>query len=208
MTMIKEACVEGIAQALHAQELGADRIELCENLAVGGTTPSIGTIIMCKKSLLIPVIVMIRPRGGDFIYSEYESEIMANDIDACRHAGADGIAIGALDKSGNIDMGLLLKLLKKSGHMQVTFHKAIDVSSDIEREFIRLRDSGLVTRVLTSGGAPDATGGAGMINRMIRISGGKIKIVVAGKVTDKNLEVVSRMIPAQEFHGKRIVGIL
>jgi len=206
--MIREACVEGINQGMEAQELGAERIELCENLAVGGTTPSIGTVITCKKILNIPVIVMIRPRGGNFVYSSTETEVMANDIEACRQAGADGIAVGLLDRIDEIDMGGLLKLLKRAGNMQVTFHKAIDVTKNIEREFLRLRDSGLVNRVLTSGGKDDAITGAPVLNKLITLSEGKINIVVAGKVTDQNLAELARLIPANEFHGKKIVGNL
>jgi copper homeostasis protein len=206
--MIKEACVEGFAQAFRAQESGADRIELCENLDVGGTTPSIGTVIMCKKVLKIPTIVMIRPRGGNFIYTDYETELMSHDIEACRNAGADGIAIGLLNAKNEIDIGALLKLLKKAGKMQVTFHKAIDSTQNIEKEFIRLRDSGLVARVLTSGGAPDAISGAAVLNKLFTISERKINIVVAGKVSNQNLQGISSIIPAKEFHGKKIVGNL
>jgi len=206
--MIKEACVEGFAEALRAQELGADRIELCENLAVGGTTPSIGTITICKKYLKIPVIVMIRPRGGDFVYNEHEIEIMEEDIRTCLSAGADGIAIGLLTRKGEIDMPCLHKLIKQAGKMQVTFHKAIDVTRDIENEFIRLRDSGLIHRVLTSGGTSTALEGAGMLKKLIGLSKEKITLLVAGKVTHLNLYDLNKLIPAGEFHGKKIVGDL
>lgn len=204
--MIKEACIEGFSQALRAQELGADRIELCENLAVGGTTPSIGTIITCKKHLKIPVIVMIRPRGGNFIYDRFELGIMEDDIRACHSAGADGIAIGLLNKTGEIDLPNLQRLVKLAGKMLVTFHKAIDVTRDIEKEFLRLRDSGLAQRVLTSGGAPMALEGSVMLNRMIALSEGRITVLVAGKVTVSNLHDLAKLIPAHEFHGRKIVG--
>ena len=101
--MIREACVENLSEALIAQERGADRIELCDNLAAGGTTPSYGTILTCKKHLSIPVIVMIRPRGGNFVYSPLEVDSMLEDIRICQNAGADGIATGALTTSGHID---------------------------------------------------------------------------------------------------------
>jgi copper homeostasis protein len=204
--MIKEACVEGFAEALRAQELGANRVELCENLAAGGTTPSIGTIITCKKYLKIPVIVMIRPRGGDFVYNEQEIEIMAEDISASLSAGADGIAIGMLTRKGAIDIPCLHKLIKQAGKMQITFHKAIDATKNIENEFLRLCDLGLVHRVLTSGGASTALEGAGMLNKMIGLSNGITTILVAGKVTHSNLNDLSKLIPAGEFHGKKIVG--
>jgi copper homeostasis protein len=203
--MIKEACVEGFAEALRAQELGADRIELCENLAAGGTTPSVGTIMACKKYLSIPVIVMIRPRGGDFIYNKVELEIMSNDIHACLKAGADGIALGLLTPSGEIDMKGLQHLAGNAGNMQVTFHKAIDAARDLEREFERLCASGMVNRVLTSGGAPTAFEGASMINNMISVSRDRVTVLVAGKVSRANLDELSRLIPAREFHGRKIV---
>jgi copper homeostasis protein len=206
--MIKEACVENFSQALRAQELGADRIELCDNLAEGGTTPSRGTLVACRKYLKIPVIVMIRPRGGDFVYDPVELEIMADDIRTCLAAGADGIAIGVLTRDGEVDLPGLRNLLVQAGSMQVTFHKALDETRDIEKEFLRLRDSGLINRVLTSGGKPTALEGAGMLNRMIGLSDGKVTVLPAGKITADNLTELSGIIGADEFHGKKIVGDL
>jgi len=206
--MIKEACVEGFTQAIRAQQLGADRIELCENLAEGGTTPSVGTVLTCKKYLHIPVIVMIRPRGGNFIYTMQEIEIMLHDIEACVSAGADGIAVGLLTSRNEIDLTGLDYLVKRAGNLQITFHKAIDTTYNILNEFIRLRDSGLVHRVLTSGGADTAAEGAEVLKKMISISNGNPAILVAGKVTSENLGSLSTLIPAEEFHGKKIVGEL
>jgi copper homeostasis protein len=206
--MIREACVEGYCEALRAQELGAERVELCDNLAVGGTTPSWGTIVTCKKYLKIPVMVMIRPRGGDFVYNETEMEIMAEDIRMCRKAGADGIAIGLLTPDREIDLTGLHDLVKNAGIMQITFHKAIDETADIERETVRLAKSGLAQRVLTSGRAATAMAGEHMINRMITLAGRSLTILAAGKVTRENLDELSRRIPAKEFHGRKIVGDL
>ena len=206
--MILEACVENFSQAMRAEELGANRIELCENLAVGGTTPSLGTITACKEHLTIPVIVMIRPRGGNFVYSAVEREIMAEDIRTCLTAGADGIAIGLLTRSGEVDMQHLVELVKLAGAMKVTFHKALDETRDIEKEFLRLRDSGVVQRVLTSGGAQTAMEGSEMLKKMIGLSNGKINVVVAGKVTMENISELKTIIPAHEFHGKKIMGYL
>lgn len=208
MNVIKEACVEGFSQAIKAQDQGAGRIELCENLAEGGTTPSIGTIVMCKKYLSIPVIVMIRPRGGNFVYSQKEFETMAYDIDACRSAGADGIALGVLTSKNEVDIPALKSLLKHAGKMQVTFHKAIDATTDIENQFRILCESGLVHRVLSSGGKETAYQGAGTLNKMLTIAQSRIHIIVAGKVTRENLPEISSIIPAEEFHGKKIVGDL
>ncbi len=205
--MILEACVENLSEALIAGERGADRIELCENLAVGGTTPSFGTIAMCKKLLNIPVIVMIRPRGGNFVYSPPEVDTMIEDIRICRKAGADGIAMGMLTASGQIDLDILKQLISEAGPMQITFHKAIDETGDIEKEIQKLKNTG-IHRVLTSGGAPTALEGSRMLNRLIRMTAGSLVILTAGKVTSGNLDTVSKLIPSIEFHGRKIVGDL
>ena len=205
--MIREACVENLSEALIAQERGADRIELCDNLAAGGTTPSYGTILTCKKHLSIPVIVMIRPRGGNFVYSPFEVDSMLEDIRICQKAGADGIATGALTASGHIDMPVLRRLIREAGSMQITFHKAIDETGNIETEIQKLKDTG-IHRVLTSGGAPTAMEGSRMLNTLIHLTTGSLVILTAGKVTSENLEALSRLIPSTEFHGRKIVGDL
>jgi copper homeostasis protein len=205
--MIKEACVENLSEALMAQERGADRIELCENLASGGTTPSYGTIITCKKNLSIPVIVMIRPRGGNFVYSNLEVDSMVEDIRICKKAGADGIATGALTSAGDIDLPILRRLIHEAGSLQITFHKAIDETRNIETEMEKLKDTG-IHRVLTSGGAPTAMEGSRMLNKLIHLTDGKLVILTAGKVTAENLDALSRLIPSTEFHGRKIVGDL
>jgi copper homeostasis protein len=202
--MIKEACVEGITEALRAQDLGADRIELCENLAVGGTTPSLGTVITCKRLLKIPVIAMIRPRGGNFTYSQAELDTMLADIRSFLEAGADGIAAGVLTPGKRVDLTVLMQLIQEAGNMQVTFHKAIDETEDILREFSLLTTTG-IRRVLTSGGAPTALEGRAVLNEMLGMARG-ITVVVAGKVTSANLADLQSLIPANEFHGRKIVA--
>ena len=131
---------------------------------------------------------------------------MASDIEAIKMAGADGIAIGMLTQKEDIDLAQLLKVIRHAGSMQITFHKAIDATRNIEREFLKLRDSGLVHRVLTSGGAETALKGAPVLNNLLHLTEGKIRIVVAGKVTSENLQEICKLIPADEFHGKKIVG--
>jgi copper homeostasis protein len=205
--MIREACVENLSEALIAQERGAERIELCENLAEGGTTPSYGTIVTCKKHLSIPVIVMIRPRGGNFVYSPLEVDSMLEDIRICQEAGADGIATGALTASGHIDLQILRRLINAAGSMQITFHKAIDETGNIETEIQKLKNTG-IHRVLTSGGAPTALEGNRMLNKLIHLTTGSLVIVTAGKVTSQNLDTLRRLIPSTEFHGRKIVGDL
>lgn len=205
--MILEACVENISEALDAEKLGASRIELCDNLHVGGTTPSYGTITVALNKLKIPIMVLIRPRGGNFVYSEPEVEIMKKDIIACRDLGVKGVVIGALLPDQTIDTKLISELMLLAKPMEITFHKAIDDTADILSEIKKLKKLG-VNRVLTSGGKKTAIDGADTINKMVDICQGKVGIVAAGKITYLNLELVRQLIRADEFHGKLIVGKL
>ena len=132
--MVIEECVENINEALRADSLGANRVELCENLKIGGTTPSAGTISVAKKVLNVPIMVLIRPRGGNFIYSNNEIEIMKHDIRVCREIGVHGVVIGALTKEHTIDVELVNELVDLAGPMEVTFNKAIDKTFNILEE--------------------------------------------------------------------------
>lgn len=205
--MIKEACVGNINEALRAEYLGADRLELCENLLVGGTTPSAGFIAIAKKILKIPIMVLIRPRGGDFVYSANEIEIMKRDIEVCKEICVHGVVIGTLTKEHSIDIDLTNDLLSLARPMKVTFHKAIDYTSNIIEEFKKLLKTD-VDRMLTSGGAETAFEGKQVLNELVKISEGKIKIISAGKVMQDDLPRLQKLIISEEFHGKKIVGDL
>ncbi len=202
---LKEVPVESFAEALRARDLGAGRIELCDNLHVGGTTPSYGTIRICKEKLNIPLMVMIRPRGGHFIYREEEIEIMEADIRICKRLGVQGIVTGVLTGSGEVDMEIMKKLTALARPLQVTFHKAIDETADPLRAIGQLISLG-IDRVLTSGGKATAEQGSVLMNRMIRKAGGRIIIMPSGRITRENLHEIRHLIPAQEYHGRRIVG--
>ncbi|MDC1106846.1 copper homeostasis protein CutC [Prolixibacteraceae bacterium] len=204
--MIKEVCVESFQEALKAEALGASRIELCENLHVGGTTPSYGTIAMCKKYLKIPLFVMIRPRGGDFVYSDIEIKIMKKDILICKELGADGVVFGVLRTDNEIHTTAVRELCELKGNMSVTFHKAIDECSHPDQALKHIKMIGMIDRVLSSGGKDTALEGAEMLNKMRQASQQAPIIVVAGKVTKDNIEEVKKLIPAKEFHGRRLVG--
>ena len=202
--MIKEACVESFEKALESQNNGADRIELCENLAVGGTTPSYGTVKICLEKLNIPIFPMIRARGGNFVYSNDEIEIMKEDIKVFKNLGVKGIVLGCLTSANEIDLELTKTLVDLAYPMEVTFHKAIDEISNPLDYIEDLVNIG-IKRVLTSGGKLTAFEGKDLINKMIKKSNGRLKIVVAGKVTKENLFELQNFIPADEFHGKLIV---
>ena len=202
--MIKEACVESFEKALEAQNNGANRIELCENLAVGGTTPSYGTVKVCLEKLDIPIFPMIRARGGNFIYSKDEIEIMKEDIKIFKELGVKGVVLGCLTSNNKIDLELTKELVDLAYPMEVTFHKAIDEIQNPLDYIDDLVNIG-IKRILTSGGKATALEGKDLINEMIKKTNGRLKIVVAGKVTKENLNDLSNLISADEFHGKLIV---
>ena len=204
MIPIKEVCVESFQEALSAVEAGASRIELCENLSCGGTTPSYGTIKQVIEKLQIPVMVMIRPRGGDFCYIQDEFEIMCHDIRMCQQLGAYGVVFGLLNPDQTVDIERTTELVNLARPMQITFHKAIDLIENILLAVNQLKAIG-IDRILTSGGQITAIEGSETLKKMIDIAGDHLKIIVAGKVTFDNFDEVRKLIPSGEYHGRRLV---
>lgn len=202
--MIKEACVESLIDAIEAEKRGADRIELCDNLSQGGTTPSYGTIKLALSTLKIPVFPIIRPRGGDFYYTPPEIEVIKEDIKICKSLGAKGVVLGILTADKKIDFKTLAEFMELAKPMEVTFHKAIDELEDPTLVIDELINLG-VKRILSSGTKPTALEGRDILNKMIEKAGDRLTIVVAGKVTKEILPEVSSLIPAKEYHGKVIV---
>lgn len=202
--MIREKCIGSFLEALEAQELGAERVELCDNLAEGGTTPSYGTIKMVVEKLNIPAFVIIRPRGGDFYYTPEEIEIMKEDIKICKELGIKGVVIGALNRDNTINYDAIKEMIDLAKPMSITFHKAIDELENPVTEVKKLANLG-VNRILTSGTKETALEGQNILREMIKEAGEDIIIIVAGKVTKDNLNEISNLIPAKEYHGKKIV---
>lgn len=202
--MIKEACVESLIDALEAEKRGANRIELCDNLSQGGTTPSYGTIKIALSTLKIPIFPIIRPRGGDFCYTPAEIEVIKEDIKVCKSLGAKGVVLGILTADKKIDFKTLAEFMELAKPMEVTFHKAIDELEDPTLVIDDLINLG-VKRILSSGTKPTALEGKDMLNKMIEKAGDRLTIVVAGKVTKENLPEISSLIPSKEYHGKIIV---
>lgn len=202
--MVKEACVGSYSEAVSAEKRGADRVELCDNLDVGGTTPSYGTIKTTVEKLKIPVFVMIRPRGGNFCYNKNEVEIMKKDIELCKALGVKGIVLGVLTKNDEIDYPLLKELIDLAAPMEVTFHKAIDDLENPVLEIKKLAEIG-VKRILSSGTKAKALDGKDILNKMIAEANDDITVIVAGGVTTDNFEKVSKEIVSTEYHGKKIV---
>lgn len=202
--MVKEACVGSYSEAVSAEKRGADRVELCDNLDVGGTTPSYGTIKTTVEKLKIPVFVMIRPRGGNFCYNKNEIEIMKKDIELCKALGVKGIVLGVLTKNDEIDYPLLKELIDLAAPMEVTFHKAIDDLENPVLEIKKLAEIG-VKRILSSGTKAKALDGKEILNKMIAEANDDITVIVAGGVTTDNFDKVSKEIVSTEYHGKKIV---
>lgn len=205
--MIKEACVGSIKEAILAQKNAANRIELCDNLDEGGTTPSYGTIKICKDILNIPIACMIRPRGGNFSYSKEEIDAMIEDIKICKRLNVESVVFGVLKPDNSLDIENMKKLCDVAKPLKIVFHKAIDEMNNPLDVIDILYELG-VNRILTSGTKNTAIEGSNILNELIEKSKNRIKIVVAGKVTDENIDDLSKIINSDEFHGKKIVGNL
>lgn len=208
MNIIKEACVGDLNQAINAEKNGADRIELCARLDLGGITPPRKLIEDCLQHLSIPIKVMIRPRGGNFIYTPEEIDTMIQDINMCKDLGIPEIVTGLLNENQEIDMEGMLSLSANVAEMPITFHKAIDETSDYKSAIEQLKKIQQVKFLLTSGQASTANDGIENLKEMITICGNEICVVVAGKVTNHNIEDLHSKINAKEYHGKLIVGTL
>jgi len=206
--MIKEACVETFQEAVLAEKSGASRIELCSDLASDGLTPSFGFMQKTCSTLKIPAMVMIRPRAGNFVYSEEEIFTMKSEIDLAKKAGAFGVVFGLLTSDNKIDVKNTKILAEYAHPLPVTFHKAIDEMENPVEGVVALKELSGIKRILTSGGKPTAKEGQETIKKMIEVAGEQITILVAGKVLNTNVEEIQKLTGAKELHGRRIVGKL
>lgn len=206
--MIKEACVESFDEAVLAEKRGAGRIELCSDLANDGLTPSFELMKKACSTLKIPVMVMIRPRAGGFVYSEEEISRMKTEIDQAKTAGAAGVVFGLLTPENHIDVKNTRLLSEYAQPLPVTFHKAVDELENPVDGVRILKNIPGIKRILTSGGKPTAMEGIEVIREMISAAENKIIVLVAGKVLDSNVENIRELTGALEFHGRKIVGDL
>lgn len=206
--MIKEACVETIDQCIQAQSLGADRIEFCADLKNDGLTPSHQDISTAFKRLTIPIRVMIRPRAGDFVYSEQEIQQMKTDIEFCKSVGVEGVVFGVCTTDGTLDLNVISELAQFSSPLKVVIHKAIDHCVDPLSELKRLNMLKNIDAVLTSGKSNTAIEGTAVLKSLLLAARPELEIVVCGKVTKENLDDLHRIIGARAYHGRLIVGDL
>ena len=194
-----EICVEGIDGLVAAQNAGADRVELCASLIEGGLTPSLGTIRQALRVATIPFHVIIRPRGGDFLYSELEFESMGDDIRALRDTGVAGVVFGCLTADGRIDEARMTALAEAAGPMATTCHRAFDMTRDPVEAIEALVGAG-VDRVLTSGQRDTAVEGLPILRRSVEAARGRIKIMACGALDATNIAGVLRESGADELH--------
>ena len=206
--IVKEACVERLDEAILAEKNGAHRIELCTRLDLDGLTPHRKMIQDVINSVKIPVKVMIRPRGGNFVYLDKELDVMKEDILYCKRVNVSGIVFGVLKDDKTVDLIATRLLSDMATGLEITFHKAIDEVSSICTELDRLRSIQAVTNILTSGGADSAMEGSDTLKEMVTRYKGQLTIIAAGKITEQNLIKVRQLTGAQEYHGRKIVGDL
>lgn len=195
-----EVCANSVTSALAAQEGGATRVELCDNLAEGGTTPSYATIALAKKLLHIQVYPIIRPRGGDFLYSDLEFDLMKEDIKICKSLKCDGIVIGILKADGSIDKERCAALIELAKPMPVAFHRAFDMSNNMQLALEDLIELG-IERVLTSGGANSAINGVQALKILVKQAGDRISIMPGAGINYTNIAALAKETGAQEFHA-------
>ncbi len=204
--MIIEIAANSYASAQIASQAGADRIELCSNLELGGTTPSPGQLQCVKNSVKIPVHAFIRPRGGDFIYDDSELEEIIHSINYCRSIGVEGVVLGFLTPEGEVDIPKTQKVMKHTEGLDTTFHRAFDMVTHQERALEKIIELGF-DRILTSGGKQSTPEGIKQIAALVKQADGRIIIMPGGGINENNIEDVIHFTQASEFHlsGKMVV---
>ena len=195
-----EICANSVESAVKAQEGGAYRVELCAGIPEGGTTPSFGDIRMARQLLQNTKLhVIIRPRGGDFLYSPLELEIMLHDIKVARQLGADGVVFGCLTAEGDIDIPAMKMLMNAVGDMSVTFHRAFDMCKNPQEALEQIIALGC-SRILTSGQEPNAVKGIPLLKELVKQADGRIIIMPGCGVNPSNILHIAEETGACEFH--------
>lgn len=194
-----EVCVEGIDGLLAAQKAGADRVELCASLLEGGLTPSIGVVREALKLSTIPFHVIVRPRGGDFLYSEHEFQSMLRDVEALRDLGVAGVVVGCLTFDGQVGVERTRALVRAAKPLSVTFHRAFDMTRDYRQAIEDLVHCG-IDRVLTSGQRRTALEGIDILKDAVTLADGRLTVMVCGGLDPRNISEVLERTGAHEAH--------
>lgn len=198
--MLLEVCANSYASALAAQQGGAKRVELCDNLAVGGTTPSYAQIKLCVENLSIETWPIIRPRGGDFLYDDIEFELIKEDMKLCKSLGCHGVVTGILKANGDIDKERIHILKTIAGTMPIAFHRAFDMSNNLPKsleDLIELR----IVRVLSSGAKPTAIAGANKLAQLVKQADKRIEIMPGAGINTNNIKKLIETTAAPCYHA-------
>lgn len=198
-TIAVEICIDSVEGALAAEAGGANRVELCDNLVEGGTTPSSGMIRTVRRQSSIGLNVIMRPRGGDFCYSDHEFAVMLADVEHAKALGADGVVIGLLHPDGRVDTQRTAQLVALARPLSVTFHRAFDMAVDPQQALDDLIALG-IDRVLTSGAEADALTGVGLIATLVKQAAGKIVVMAGGGVNAENARQIVATSGVREIH--------
>jgi copper homeostasis protein len=199
MPPMLEICIDSVASAKAAAEGGADRVELCAGLPEGGTTPSAGMIRGVRSVFPGGLMVIIRPRGYDFLFSEAEMETMLHDIAVARNLGADGVVIGCLTPNARVDSERCQRLIEAAGPLDLTFHRAFDMTRDLSEALEDIIGLG-IRRILSSGGQADVPAGVSRLGALVKQAGTRASIMPGGGVTEKNLGEIVRATGVREIH--------
>ena len=199
MKPLIEICLESVESVIAAEKGGADRVELCSDLFEGGLTPTIGTVKTALKKSNIKINVMIRPRGGDFCYSDEEFEVMLEDVRALKDTGINGIVFGILTPEGDVDIVRSKELIELARPLPVTFHRAFDMTRDPYKSLEDLINLG-VDRVLTSGQEATVPEGADLLEELVKIAGDRIIVMPGCGITERNFPKLQEKIKAKEYH--------
>ncbi len=194
-----EICANSVASCVEAQKGGADRVELCAAIPEGGTTPSYGQMAMARELLDIKLHVIIRPRAGDFLYSEQEHQIMLKDIEIAKSVGVDGVVIGCLTADGSIDMARNQSLIDAAGDMSITFHRAFDMCRAPFESLEKIIALGC-NRILTSGQRPRAEQGIPLLKQLVAQAKDRIIIMPGSGINESNIKKIAEETGAKEFH--------
>lgn len=194
-----EICANSVASCLEAQKGGAYRVELCAGIPEGGTTPSYGEIAVARELLNIKLNIIIRPRGGDFLYSDVEHKTMLHDIEMAKKLGVDGVVIGCLKADGTIDMERNRELIAAAEGMSVTFHRAFDMCKNPFESLEQIIALGCDT-LLTSGQQPTAIEGISLLSQLVEKAGDRIIIMPGSGVNEDNIAILADQTKAKEFH--------
>jgi copper homeostasis protein len=199
-TVLLEICIDSVESALAAERGGARRVEVCSDLIEGGVTPSAGLISNTRRRLSIDCHVMIRPRGGDFCYNAEEFETMEQDVLAAKQLGANGVVFGILTDGGDIDLARTHHLVQIARPLKTTFHRAFDMSRDLEKSLADIIEAG-ADRVLTSGGEQKVEDGIPQIAKLVQAAKQRVAVMVGGGISESNVQRIVRETGVKDIHA-------